>query len=141
MRRPGTAGALLALMLIATACGRTPPPVGTPDAGFSGGLGGDMAAGTGALPGGGTLPGTSISDPVLYWNSMISRPCCETFSVCSAVLRRTRTTFSYSSMADCAVLRISASTSLRFCASGLSIQKYESMTSPASLVMSTYRPP
>jgi peptidoglycan-associated lipoprotein len=66
MRRPGTAGALLALMLIAAACGRTPPPVGTPDSGFSGGLGGDMAAGTGALPGGGTLPGTSISDRVLF---------------------------------------------------------------------------
>lgn len=59
-----TTGALLALILLAGACGRTAPPPGAPDPGFSGGV--DGGIGTGALPGGGTLPGTSISDRVLF---------------------------------------------------------------------------
>ncbi len=66
--RTAKTGALLALMLLAAACGRTTAP-GTPDQGFSGtGPGGGFGegVGTGALPGGSTLPGTSISDRVLF---------------------------------------------------------------------------
>ena len=59
---------LLALALMA-ACARTPASV--PGEGFSGtdgtlgGFGAD-GVGTGALPGGGTLPGSAISDRVLF---------------------------------------------------------------------------
>ncbi len=66
--RTGTA--LLLVALLASACGRMgdePVPYGA-NAGYSGGAGGLGAdgVGTGALPGGGTLPGTSISDRVLF---------------------------------------------------------------------------
>ena len=64
--RTAKTGALLALMLLATACGRTAPMPGSPDPGFSGMGPGGEGVGTGALPGGGTLPGTSISDRVLF---------------------------------------------------------------------------
>ena len=63
--RTAKTGALLALMLLASACGRPTAP-GTADPGFSGLGPGGLGAGTGALPGGGTLPGTSISDRVLF---------------------------------------------------------------------------
>jgi peptidoglycan-associated lipoprotein len=64
-----TGGALLLAALLASACGRMGDegvPYGSAD-GYSGsGALGDAGLGTGALPGGGTLPGTSISDRVLF---------------------------------------------------------------------------
>jgi peptidoglycan-associated lipoprotein len=65
-----TGGALLLAALLASACGRMGDegvPYGSAD-GYSGsGALGDAGLGTGALPGGGTLPGTSISDRVLFF--------------------------------------------------------------------------
>ena len=65
-----TGAALLLVALLASACsqmGDEPVPYGA-SGGYSGGdaLGGAGGIGTGALPGGGTLPGTSISDRVLF---------------------------------------------------------------------------
>jgi len=69
MKLTTTAG-LLALALLAAGCARMGGggvPYGG-DAGFSGTPGtlGADGIGTGALPGGGTLPGTQISDRVLF---------------------------------------------------------------------------
>lgn len=72
MRKTRTIGALLAVALITSACNRMGDegvPYGSD--GFSGtegtigGLGTD-GIGTGALPGGGVLPGSQISDRVLF---------------------------------------------------------------------------
>jgi peptidoglycan-associated lipoprotein len=56
-------GALIALMALASGCARNVTTPGAPDAGFSGGPGAmsDLGAVTG-----GTLPGTNISDRVLF---------------------------------------------------------------------------
>ncbi len=69
----GTGGALLLMALLASGCsrmGNEPVPYDAAGGfngtdGTLGGLGGD-GIGTGALPGGGTLPGSSISDRVLF---------------------------------------------------------------------------
>jgi peptidoglycan-associated lipoprotein len=66
MKRVTTA-ALIGMALLASACARMGDdavPYG-PGTGFSG-TEGTQGAGTGALPGGGTLPGSSISDRVLF---------------------------------------------------------------------------
>ena len=61
-----TTGALLAMALLATACARNSDVTvpGGPGYGGSGTLGEGL--GTGGMPGDGTLPGTSISDRVLF---------------------------------------------------------------------------
>jgi len=65
-----TGGALLMVALLSTACARMGseevPYGSTSGYSGSGGLAGVDGLGTGALPGGGTLPGTSISDRVLF---------------------------------------------------------------------------
>lgn len=64
-----TPAGFLAIALLASACSTSDPVIpGTPDPGFNGS---DLAAGGGGLDGtgglyGGTLPGTSISDRVLF---------------------------------------------------------------------------
>lgn len=72
MMKITTAGGLLAMALLATACARRDPltvPSG-PIEGYSGGaageLGGPGGFGAGAQIVGGTLPGTSIGDTVLF---------------------------------------------------------------------------
>jgi peptidoglycan-associated lipoprotein len=57
------AGALIVLMLLASGCARNVTTPGAPDPGFSG-----LGPGDGALGAvtGGTLPGTNISDRVLF---------------------------------------------------------------------------
>jgi len=59
-------GALLALALLAAGCARQVTVPGAPDAGFSGTGAGMDGLGADAAMGGGTLPGTSISDRVLF---------------------------------------------------------------------------
>jgi peptidoglycan-associated lipoprotein len=59
-------GALLALMLLAAGCAREVTVPGSPDAGFTGGLGQDGMAADAAMGTGGTLPGTAISDRILF---------------------------------------------------------------------------
>jgi len=55
-------GALIALMALASGCARNVTTPGTPDQGFSGSVG---VPDTGVVTGG-TLPGTNISDRVLF---------------------------------------------------------------------------
>jgi peptidoglycan-associated lipoprotein len=65
-----TAGVLLGLALLASGCARNSETVpygsGTGFSGTEGSLGGLDGVGTGALPGGGTLPGSAVSDRVLF---------------------------------------------------------------------------